>query len=149
MSNIRYDMGTDLAVYGDVLQRTIDAVLEKIGISDEGIEWVVFKEEKFLNTWGLPVNPSFVYIYEKNYKYGFCYIDKQEIWISTAALKKAPNIIERMLPRKKEENLLVNVILDELAHIVTGEDHGDTKYDKTLASFYKKYYGLNTCIAKI
>ena len=55
------------------------------------------------------------------------------------AIQKAPTIVDRLLP-EKEYNLLVEVILDELAHIMTKRDHDDEKYEDTLASYKKKYY---------
>lgn len=143
MSNIRYDMGTNFASYGITLQRTITDILNKIGISDEGIRWVIFDEKKFLKDRILPSLPA-IYL-EKYYKYGFCDIENKEIWISTAAIMKAPlygiqDMINKVLPTKKN-NFLVNVILDELAHIVTKKNHGNKIYDDKLMSYYRCYYG--------
>lgn len=143
MSNIRYDMGTNFASYGITLQRTITDILNKIGISDEGIKWVIFDEKKFMKNSLLPSIPTF-YL-EKDYKYGFCNIDKKEIWISTAAIMRAPlydipDVMKKVLPTKMN-NFLVNVILDELAHIVTKKNHGNKIYDDKLMSYYRCYYG--------
>ena len=37
-------------------------------------------------------------------------------------------------------DMLANVIMDELAHIKTGKDHGTKEYDEKLASYHKRYY---------
>lgn len=74
---------------------------------------------------------------------------KKIIGISTAAIMKAPNydfltIMQKISPQQKED-FLVNVILDELAHITTGKDHGSKAYDDTLSDYHRRYYIGNTC----
>ena len=44
MSNICYEE-TNFAIYGIILQKAINRVLSKIGLSDEGITWVIFNEK--------------------------------------------------------------------------------------------------------
>ena len=48
MSDIYYDMGegANLSEYRTTLQETITAILKKIGVSDDGIGWVIVEEEK-------------------------------------------------------------------------------------------------------
>lgn len=144
MSNIRYDIGTSFASYGITLQKTITDILNKLGISDEGISWVIFDERKFMKESILPSIPS-IYL-EKNYKYGFCDIENKEIWISTAAIMKAPlygiqDMINKVLFQPPSDNFLVNVILDEMAHITTKKNHGNKIYENKLLSYHRSYYG--------
>ena len=152
MSDISFDTGAEvnLSAYKDILQRTINDVLKKIKISDDGIQWLIVEEEKFkemdkkLNKMNgisiidglLPISPLF----KEKCKYGRCNLKTNTIWISTAAIHTATFPIESLLP-KKRKTLLVDVILDELAHIQTRKDHGDREYDAKLASFREKYYG--------
>lgn len=35
---------------------------------------------------------------------------------------------------------LINVILDELAHIKTGKDHGNKEYEAALEKYYRACY---------
>lgn len=144
MSDIYFDTndGTDISAYKSILQKTITGVLKKIEISDKGISWVIVEEEKFKemarvsNTGKLLPIPSLV---KEKHKYGCCDPKTKTIWISKEAIYTAPLPVENQL-LKKLLNQLVDVILDELAHIETGKNHGDSEYEAKLASFKKKYY---------
>lgn len=144
MSDIHYDMGTNFAIYGIILQKTIDDVLKRLGISDNGIKWIIFEEEKYQKQ---SMIPSFA-LY-RNYRYGFCRISAKEIWISTSAIMKAPyygwsDIMQISGISKKKDNFLANVIMDELSHIITKKDHGNKIYDDKLSYFRSIYY--NDCL---
>lgn len=139
MSNICYEE-TNLAIYGIILQKAINKVLNKIGISDKGITWIIFNEKSHIGNGTLLSSITL----HNSYKYGYCNIDTKVIGISTAAIMKAPNydvptIIQNVLQQTKND-FLVNVILDELAHITTKKDHGSRVYDATLSDYYKRYY---------
>lgn len=51
--------------------------------------------------------------------------------------RKLPMIL---IKQSEEEIFLINVILDELAHIVTKKNHGNKEYDSTLEKYYMAYY---------
>lgn len=145
MSDIYFDTDAEVEIsaYKSILQRTITDILKKIAISDKGISWVIVEEEKFKEMDGvsdidklLPISP----LIKEKYKYGRCNPKTNTIWISKAAIHTAPLPVENLLP-KKYQNQLVDVILDELAHVETGKDHGDSEYEAKIASFREKYYG--------
>lgn len=143
MSNICYEE-TNFAIYGIILQKAINRVLSKIGLSDEGITWMIFNEKSCMKN---GILPSHIFL-QNSYRYGYCNVDKKIIGISTAAIMKAPNyelltIMQKILPQQKED-FLVDVILDELAHIKTGKDHGSKAYDDTLSDYRRRYYIGNT-----
>lgn len=152
MSSIRYENGTNIAIYSVILQAAITDIKEKLGIVDDEIEWIIFDENDHLKNKFINKSlPSFVF--QKDYKYGFCFIDKKEIWISTAAIMTSKvNDFQEKIPKIvfKQENkeiFLINVILDELAHITTGKDHGNEKYDATLKKYYRQYYRQQSCFS--
>ena len=139
MSKICYEE-TNFTIYKIILQKAINKVLSKLGISDEGITWVIFTEKAHIKNEILP--PSI--ILQNSYRYGYCNVDKKVIGISTAAIMKAPNYdiptaIQKILPQQKTD-FLVNVILDEMAHIMTKKDHGNKVYDDTLLDYHRRYY---------
>lgn len=53
MSNICYEE-TNFAIYGIILQKAINRVLSKIGLSDEGITWMIFNEKSCMKNGILP-----------------------------------------------------------------------------------------------
>lgn len=65
---------TNFAIYNIILQEAIDDIKQKIGITDDEIEWVIFDEKDYIeNKFTGKMMPSFVY--QAQYKYGFCYIN--------------------------------------------------------------------------
>lgn len=70
-----------------MLQKAIDDIEQRIGVIDNEIEWVIFDEEDYVrNKYNVKMPmPSIVYL--TPYKYGFCYIDTKQIYISTAAIR--------------------------------------------------------------
>lgn len=144
MSNIRFEKkGANTALYKIILEEAITDVKKKAGIVDDGIEWVIFNEKDHIEKNVMnKIMPS--YIYNQNFKYGFCYVEKKQIWISVKIIMTS-NVgdFQKKFPQigGKQKNLLINVILDEVAHIMTGKDHGDKEYDNMLENYHKKYYG--------
>lgn len=145
MSNIRCEK-VSFAIYSTILQEAIDDIKYKIRITDDEIEWVIFDEKDYdRNKFnGKRVMPTIVY--QTQNIYGFCYIDKKQIYISTAAIMTS-NVgdFKRKIPQifnvgEDKSIFLIDVLLDELVHIKTGKDHGDKKYETTLKNYYQKYY---------
>ena len=152
MSNIRCEK-TTIAIYPAILQAAISDVKRKIGVCDDGIEWIIFDEKDHMakECGNNLCVPSFMY----KMKYGYCYIKEKQIYISTAAISnniaefagKMPGIV--MLPKRKNGIFLVNVILDELAHIKTGKGHNSKIYNDTLARYHSCYYGATYGYARM
>ncbi len=144
--NIKFADGANLVVYSMTLEQALKDITPKIGDSAYGITWIIFNEanlaQKNQNGYFKINIPSFLPL--QNYKYGFCYADKKEIWISTAAIQSYKlnsfMLPSSLLTTKKNDILLVNVILDEIAHIKTGKDHGNDEYDNLLQKYYHLYY---------
>lgn len=145
MSNIKFE-NTNFVIYKIILQEAIDDIKQRIGITDEEIEWVIFDEKDYMenNLIKKMSMPSF--IYQNQYKYGFCYTDTKKIYISTATIMTSKmgffkSKIAKMPWMQDEKGIfLVNVILDELVHIKTEKNHGDEEYDATLEKYYATYY---------
>lgn len=143
--NIRFDNDVGLTMYSVILKQALKDITKKIGVNASGITWVIFDEKSFAEkkkAGYFQVNiPSFLML--QNYQYGLCYIDKKEIWISTTAIQSyslnSPMLLNPFA-MKKQDILLVNVILDELAHIKTGKDHGNTQYESLLQEYHHRYY---------
>ena len=153
MSNIIFakNMPIQMIAMREVLQRTIKDVLTKIHETDTGITWIIYdedncdKEKNLINGIGSFISMRTISLV-KQYKYGFCNINQKKIWISTQAILAAPILSQIKIPvvrglfSRNPKNLLVDVILDEIAHIKAGADHGKKKYDNTLCEYRKKYY---------
>lgn len=126
--------------YKDELRKKIKSVCKKIGFRDKDIQWVIFdpRLKKITN----PIEK--VFIGSKGRDYGFCYPKKKVIYISTLAIQKNinDNIIykNKITINKNKPDFLADVILDEIAHIVTKCDHGNPIYDSKLNQFKQKYY---------
>ena len=125
--------------YTERLANKIKLVCSKINFSYQDIKWVIFdpKEKKYNYIQNMLVGCRGV-------DYGFCYPAKKEIWISTLAISKdythrrlydASNII-----KKNNRDFLADVIMDEIAHISTGCNHGNDIYDTELKNFRHRYY---------
>lgn len=127
MSIIKTD--TPNFIYKYILQRAIDDIKIKLKISDDEIEWHIFNKEAYIKK------------YKQNYEYGFCYIDQNQIYISEEAIMANQNwnFTKKKLVFTKNV-LLIDVILDELVHIKTKEDHGNELYEETLKKYRQKYY---------
>ncbi|KQN96882.1 hypothetical protein [Paenibacillus sp. Leaf72] len=128
------------AMYKTLLEIKIPEVMLKIGETfEEDVTWLIFDEKQLAQRESLIPHP----VRFKN-KYGFCFPEINEIWISTAAIiqsnitpkfnNKSINAAMKFLP--KQRDLLAEVIIDEIAHIKTKRGHGDLVYD-TLLETYK------------
>lgn len=141
-----------LSIYSEILQDKINSVLSRIRINDEGITWIIctedFLKSKFLKNKQFPSILQYVIPPQ----YGRCSwrLENEKnmniIWISTAALHIEWNntiFFSRnwLIPPKKKD-LLADVIMDELAHIITKKHHHTQIYDDTLKRYREKYYDL-------
>ena len=142
---------TILEAYKEVLKHYIDKVLKKIGENDNNITWYICKKEDFpiqIKPLGLLKLEQLSGIIMKPV-YGCTKYDKNnkcsDIYVSTTAIQSAPfplqEIVENLGLIHNSENLLINVILDELAHAKTFENHGSPEYDNTLEKYAYLYYG--------
>lgn len=132
--------------YRKCLADKIKLVCSKVGFSYAGIKWIIF-DPKISDIYGNKPNEiQQLWIGSKGKDYGACL--KDIIWISTLAIdrecaKNSPlkkiNKMINMTPLNKED-FLADVILDEIAHISTGCNHGDHKYDAQLTKFESLYY---------
>ena len=135
--------------YNECLSRKIKEVCSKIGFSYNGITWIIFDPDASDRYCDTLSQIQKIIVGRQGCDYGFCNgIDT--IWISTLSIEKeccTNRIINKRLIKSlgfstySNDDLLADVILDELAHIATGCDHGTLKYDKTLEKFQQAYYG--------
>ncbi len=133
--------------YKKVLESKIKFVCSKIKFSYERIKWIIF-DPNISDIYGKKPNEiQKVLIGSNGHDYGACN-GKDINWISTLAIKRdiQNNFSNEMYKNlniiiKKKYDFLANVILDELAHIATGCDHGNSQYDEKLKEFHKYYYG--------
>lgn len=140
--------------YKKFLSNKIKLVCSKVGFSYAGVKWIIF-DPKISDVYGNKPNQiQQMWVGSKGRDYGACN-RKDTIWISTLAINKeysANSILNKTnqalgIVRKNEEDFLADVILDEIAHIATGCDHGSAKYDKKLAEFREHYY--NDIVSRI
>lgn len=141
-----------LSGYLTCLSDKIKTVCSKIGFPYMGITWIVF-DPAISDIYGnKPDNMQKIFIGQKGSDYGATNgIDT--IWISTLAisrdfssfytLKKLQRTIGFLPANEEEEDFLAEVIIDELAHIATGCDHGTATYDKKYVEFLSAYYRKN------
>ena len=138
--------------YQPCLSNKIKAVCSKIGISYKGITWIIF-DPAISDIYGnKPDNFQKIFIGRKGSDYGATN-GVDTIWISTIAisrdfssfytLKKLQQTIGFLPAHEEKEDFLAEVIIDELAHIATGCDHGTPKYDKKYIEFMNAYYRKN------
>ena len=132
--------------YPNILATKIKIVCSKINFSYEGIRWIIFDPALSDINGEKPNQIRRMLIGKDGRDYGACN-RKDIIWISTLAIKrefqnyffnKMNKTLDVMIRNKRD--FLANVILDELAHIATGCDHGSLQYNAKLNEFYKCYY---------
>ena len=159
MSNIQLysTKGKKDKLYGYIytLQYYIKKALRKIETNDKDITWYICEEGDFPRQSGNSIglkrleqlsgvirNPIYgKTIWNKGDSHSRIYISTQAI--ETAPLPQRDNLI-RLLKLPQTENLLINVILDELAHAKTHEDHGNKLYDELLNEYASKYYNIQS-----
>ena len=133
--------------YKKFLSNKIKLVCSKVGFSYEGVKWIIF-DPKISDIYGNKPNQiQQILVGSKGRDYGACN-RKDTIWISTLAINKeysTNSILNNTnqalgIVRKNKNDFWADVILDEIAHISTGCDHGSAKYDRKLAEFQDVYY---------
>lgn len=128
------------STYENTLKRKIAFVCKKINFNDSKIKWFIYRYNIFKHTC-----PPYINI-ENGNRFGYCDAANNTIWISilainidlyTAQQKKIdPTLILNPCPR----DYLAEIIIDEITHIQTQLDHGNSKYDKKLKDNLNKYY---------
>lgn len=78
MGNIRFEKCSD-PVYKKLLLDKIHKICKKIGFDDSKIRWVIYKSNKY----EIKLNTNLL-----SNDFGFCILEKNEIWISTLAIEK-------------------------------------------------------------
>ena len=133
-----------LAMYRIVLEKAIHDVCEKLSLTPSPeITWIIFDSNRDLSQLS-PMEQMIVKSWQREgHEYGHCNPKSKKIWISTMAIESyniaaMPSI--RIPGIKPVDCLLANVIMDELAHINTGRNHGDPVYDRELISYRSRYY---------
>ena len=115
------------------LQEEIDKVLRRLSESDDEITWIITDDYSMIGCRNLVPRKSPAWAIPS------C----NEIYIDICLLHSPSNCLAMpatWLFVPPGVNMLANVIMDELAHIKTGKDHGTKKYDEKLASYHKRYY---------
>ena len=115
------------------LQEEIDKVLRRLSESDEEITWIITDEYSMVGCRNLVLRKSPAWAIPS------C----NEIYIDIYLLRSPSNCLAMpaaFLFVPPGVDMLANVIMDELAHIKTGKDHGTKEYDEKLASYHKRYY---------
>lgn len=122
-----------------ILQNKIDIICEKIGFSDLGVLWTIYDP---ISLYKSSIQHA-VLIGKNGRDYGFSCPILHQIWISTKAIlcnnDVFANEVSNALKRRRDD-FLAEVILDEITHIQTGEDHGNLRYDLALERNQRRYY---------
>ena len=127
-------------IYREILSKKIKLVCSKVRFEYNDIKWIIYDNDisKPLELWN-----------EKKVKnqYGYCIPKEKTIYISTVSIKhemcranRFQKIKEYMNINEKKQDLLADVILDEITHIITNNGHGSVKYDTTLNKLRNIYY---------
>lgn len=139
--NIKYDKGaTPCALSNAILKKAVEQVFEVLNESPDNIKWFIF-DEKTINRPELTSKIksklfSMSLVFNSNYIYGFRPKNTSEIWISKQAIESFS--ITTCMIGIDVRNLLIRVILDELAHVKTNKDHSNKEYDNKLEEYYGK-----------
>lgn len=115
------------------LQKEIDKVLQLLAESDDEITWII------TDGYSRPFCSSLFFMNSPAIAIPSC----NEIYIDICLLRSPSNCLAMpaaCLFVPPGVDMLANVIMDELAHIKTGKDHGTKEYDEKLASYRKRYY---------
>ena len=134
VSNIRSKTPYSIINIKHNLRRKIDEVLNLLGETDDEIHWVITDKYSLHHgfygmfrrgapAWALP---------DRNE----VYIDLSILW----GLSLPTSTLHNLMSPRSHNDFLADVIMDELAHIKTGKDHGSTEYDEKLASYHNRYY---------
>lgn len=140
--------GSFFTMYRTVLEEAINDVSKKLSLTiPSEIKWIIFEPTRDLPQVS-PIEQALSKTVIKNlprkgHEYGHCIVKEKKIWISTVAIQSynVATVPRMKIPGIKQPNcLLVDVIMDELAHINTGKDHGDPIFDRELMSYHSRYY---------
>ena len=160
MSNIQYNCQPYesfwFSYYEKTLQDYINKVMKAIGENDDGIKWIICEEND------LPGNrkSEFQMSVEKSTgivwcpQYGRSMPDTKTIWISKHAIrdalyfnnKQTNSILDSVIMKRPQRELLSEVIIDEFTHIKTGANHGNRKYDDLQQKYLRKYYSKDSLL---
>lgn len=142
---IRYEgESAYLNLYYTFFQEKVTDVCKKIDVDPNNISWVIFDPDKHYNK-------SIVRIIKGDATgadFGFYNRKNREIWISTKTLEHAihvlpsPHIDSCMFVRKKIGiHFVASVLIDEITHFQTNQDHGTKEYDMKWKENVEKYSG--------
>lgn len=132
------------ATYRTVLEKAIHDVSKKLSLTPSPeITWIIFDSNRDLSQLSTMEQMIVKSRPRKGHEYGYSDPKSKKIWISTMAIESyniaaIPSI--KIPGIKPVDCLLANVIMDELAHINTGRNHGDPIYDRELMSYRSRYY---------
>lgn len=140
-----------------MLQKKITDVCRRIGYDDSGVVWEIFdsfveyadgrrKTSSF--------NRIFAGIKTDGADYASTDVKKRVVYVSLMAIRLDRNYVgvsltPNFLPLnsglefgrvRKYEDKLANILIDEITHLQTGEDHGSKKYEKQFDRNIKLYY---------
>lgn len=118
------------------LQKEINKVLRRLSELDDEITWII------TDGYSRPFCSSLFFMTSPAVAIPSC----NEIHIDICLLRSPSNCLAMpatWLFVSPGVDILANVIMDELAHIKTGKDHGTKEYDEKLASYHKRYYKPN------
>ena len=139
VNNIRSETTYPLANIKNRLRKKVDEVLNLLGETDSEIHWIITdKYSLHHGFYGLfrRGSPAWAFPNQKE-----IYIDICILWrlsLPTSTLYDFMNV-------RFHNDFLANVIMDELAHIKTGKDHGSKEYDEKLTSYVDRYYNRKYC----
>ena len=138
-----------------ILQNKIQSVLKRILETDSDIHWFIFdmynapimtESEKLISNISkdyLGRNCLYKIIAEKNICKGFASPPCKSIWIYEGAIRTSISLFDSPFnsifkPSRSDE--LADIIMDEIAHIRTCQNHGETLYDKKLQNYRRLFY---------
>lgn len=137
---------TNFSIYSKLLRKAIEEVSCKINVDVSDITWYIVSEKDLQDTISpySIINSNLTPIAKK---YGRCNIKKKEVEISTDAIQNYKIndtlVVNKLLFQthlKPNRILLIDVLMDEIAHIVSKKSHGDNEYEKLLASYHQLFY---------
>lgn len=154
MVDIRFDKSMiPITEYKELLEERVSIICNKIKYHNNQIKWIIFNpyikdisEDARISD----VLKSFC-TYRNGSNIGYSICEKNEIYISSFAIEcslKLQNdsiikMVSNYITIPPKTDLLDKVILDELAHIKSQENHGGKKYEDTLKTFQEAYDSHN------
>lgn len=113
--------------------------------NDSDITWTILNNKGFnVNDYGASFcwNLEDLFVVKRGKDYGYCYPAKNEIWVSTLALRQNLYTLTKTttctpFPLWKND-ILADVLVDEITHIQTMRDHDDEYYNSKLKENRRK-----------